>query len=1066
MKNAMKIFGTMMAAVLLFATGVSAAAQGKSATVSGRIIDTKGEGIAGAAVMVEGMASMGTVSDVDGYYSLTFKIPASGKVTLEFSAISYLSSKVEVQASRTLDVELKEDYELLDEAVVVGYGTMRKSDITGSITSVKVEETQAAQATSLDQLLQGNAAGVQVVSNSAAPDAGINITVRGASSFNSNSQPLYVVDGVIMSTEGSMSLGSHGGSDAGVVEDNNGLMGISPQDIASIEILKDASATAIYGSQGANGVVLITTKSSSQEKPAITFSMGGSISHIYKKFDLMDATDYPKFLDLKGIEPTNSLYTAFTKDVENGIYKPVDWQDYATRVSFTQRYYLTISGKPRNTNYRFSMGYYDNEGVMKGTGFENLTLRLNLDKTVGRLNFGTKTAFSYLHSRMTQGAGGTISQTPATSMVLSMLLTRPLMRVKAYDEDGFEIDDEGSPKSGPDRWLSDYQSERTEFRITPSVYAQYKILPWLSFRSTLGSDYRSNERLVFKTTRINTQATGSTGTVAHQDRFNWNWNNVFMVQKDLGNHHITGSLGESSSQNVVRTETVEGTNVGQWKAMAASLNTAPYTWLSYGEAKSRLMSFFGRGVYNFKHRYIFTATYRFDGSSKFMGANKWAQFPSFAFAWRFFKEPWFTVPNVSNAKLRVGWGRVGNQAIPSFQTRYRYSSSYTATHDNDSHKQVTIASYNIPTPNLKWETTTQYNTGLDLGFFKGRYTLTLDAYYKLTEDLLQTRIMAGSTGVTNPYVNMGSIANKGIEITFNATPIAKRNLEWSIGGNFTLNRNKILSIDPTGAGRANIYVYKDKPIQSVVYFTGRNLAGDAICNDYINVFIEGYPMGLFYAMPTDGLVQQGQMGVPLSDGKFRGAGAVNFVDTNKDGVITAADRVVVGNPNPDFTYGFNTSLTWKRWTITAQFTGSYGNDIYNQQKGVLTDVTTNSANRLRAAVFDSWTPENRDAKYPAIGAYTLNDVNWCTDRFVEDGSYLRLSNASITYAIPFWKFKNGRFPVKHMSIGISGKNLYVWTKYSGYDPDVNVYGNVLKYGVDNGAYPAARTWMFDLKLSF
>jgi len=933
---------------------------------------------------------------------------------------------------------------------------------------VKIDETKAGQSTSLDQFLQGQAAGVQVVSNSAAPDAGVSVIVRGASSFNSSSQPLYVVDGIIMNTSGSFSMGSHGGNDSGVVEDNNGLIGISPQDIASMEILKDASATAIYGSQGANGVVLITTKSAAKGKPTITFTSGVSVSNIYKKYDLMDAEDYKLYLDLKGVPKTDALYTIYTTSVENGTFAPVDWQDYTTRYGVTQRYYLTIAGNPLNTNYRFSIGYNDNQGVIRGTGYSNVFARLNLERKVGKFSIGAKAAFSYLDSSMTQGAGGTIAQTPATSLVMSMLLTRPLRRIVEYDDEGSEVDDDGSPLSGPDRWLSDYESTRNEFRVTPSIFAQYKVLPWLTAKTTFGADYRSNERSMFKSRRINTQATGSNGSISHMDRINWNWDNLLLYNKKIKRHRISGTLGQSASQTITKTEIVEGTNVRQWKAMSSSLNSAPYAWLTYGESQSQLLSFFARATYNYDERYVITGTYRFDGSSKFAGENKWAQFPSFAAAWRISNEPWFkrlrfVFPGFTSAKLRMGWGRVGNQAIPSYQTSYRYSASSVATHDNDSHKLVSVASLNMPSKELKWETTSQYNVGLDLDFFKGRLVMTADAYYKITDDLLQTKILAGSAGINNPYVNMGAISNKGFEISLSTVPVASKNIEWTIDGNFTLNRNKILSIDPSGASKALKYVYYGQEPREVEYFTGQKLSSASINNDYVNVFFAGYPMSLFYALPTDGMVPAGETGVPFADGVVRGEGSVNYLDTNSDGVITSDDRVVVGDPNPDFTYGFNTTLRIRRFTLSASFTGSYGNDIYNQQLAVLSDMSTRSENRLREPVFNCWSADNTDAAYPALSAFSSNDLSLCSDRFVEDGSYLRLANASISYSVPF---KNRKSVVKHLSFTLSGKNLYCFTKYSGYDPDVNIYGTVLKYGIDMGAYPAARTYMFDVKISF
>ena len=417
-------------------------------TVRGCVTDSRGEPVIGAAVMPEG-TSDGALTGVDGNYSISFTTKSGKIARLVFSSMSYLSQTVDINGRAVIDIVLQDDYEQLEETLVIGYGSMRKGDITGAVTSVKIDEMKASQSSSLGQLLQGNAAGVHVVSNSAAPDAAVSVTIRGASSFNSGSQPLYVVDGVIINTDGSTYLGSHAGDENGIDEESNGLMGISPQDIASIEILKDASATAIYGSQGANGVVLITTKTANRERPVITFSTGVSISNIYRKFDIMDAVDYKKFLDLKGISHDSALYTIYTDKVEDGTYEPVDWQDFTTRTSVTHRYYLTIAGRPKNTNYRFSVGYNDNEGVIKGTGYKNLSLRLNLDRTIGNFSIGSKTSVSWLNSKMTQGVGSSLTQTPATSLVMSMLQTRPLKHRVDYDDDGYEIYDDSAPVSGP-----------------------------------------------------------------------------------------------------------------------------------------------------------------------------------------------------------------------------------------------------------------------------------------------------------------------------------------------------------------------------------------------------------------------------------------------------------------------------------------------------------------------------------------------------------------------------------------------------------------------------------------
>ena len=1031
-------------------------------TISGRVTDPQGGPLIGAGVMIEN-STIGTVTDIEGHYSLTVPASTSGPLRITVSFLSFKTATIDVGDRQVCDVVLQEDTEGLEEAVVVGYGAMKRSDLTGSVSSVKIDEDNAAQNASLDNLLKGGAAGVQVVSNSASPDAGVNVVIRGASSFNSNSQPLYVVDGIILNTETDVTLGSNAGGKAGADEETNGLMGINPQDIANIEVLKDASATAIYGSQGANGVVLITTKSARKGKPVISFSAGVDISTRYKKKDMLSFSEFIDFLDLKGISPEDEVYQRFTTKVEEGIYEPIDWQDWTMRTGVSQRYYFAVSGRSDDLNYRLSLGYRDSQGIIKNTGFSNLTARLNLEKTFKRLKIGTKTSVSYLKSQLTQGASYG-AQDAAASMMRSMIASLPLNYIEKMDENGNEVDDPDAPLSGPKRWVSDFDNRRTEFRVSPSLYAEIKILPFLKFKSTFGADYRATEQGKFKSKRINTTSEGSVGAIVETDRLNWNWDNLILLDKKFGHHTISGTLGQSASSYFSSIESVEGTNIQQWQSKLESLNSAPYTWLEYTENHSQLLSFFARAVYNYFDRYILTATYRIDGSSKFAGKNKWAQFPSFAFAWRINQEPWFYAPVISSLKLRLGWGMVGNQGIPSYQTIYRYGVDTYPTHNNSSNKIPITYTQNIPSKNLKWETTTQYNAGIDLSLWHGSLTLSADAYYKRTHDLLQRRVLGASAGVNDPYVNMGAIENKGIELTLNAVPVHTKNIEWTVSGNISFNRNKILSIDPSGRNSAYLYIEPGKPAQNVEYFTGSTLSNTTVCKDYVNIFIAGQPMGLFYAMPTDGLVGEGKQGIPLETDQNapRPEGSINYIDTNGDKVISSLDRCVVGDPNPDFTYGFNTSFSLYGVKLTLDFVGSYGNDIYNLNRMNDSNVTSSTYNKLRESVFDAWTPNNKNAKYPALNALKSADLNWASDRFVEDGSYLRLSNVSISYSIPLPK----KSILRGLSIGFSGKNLYVWTKYSGWDPEVNSFGSVMRKAVDVGSYPGARTYMCDIKFTF
>lgn len=1051
-------------------------------TVSGSVKDSTGEPVIGAVVMLEGSTSVGAVTDANGMYTLTFT-PVEGKQPrLVVSCLSYTTQEVAVAGRSKIDFVLEDDSQDLEEAVVVGYGSMRRSDLTGSVTSVRIDETEAGQSTSLNQLLQGRAAGVQVTSNSASPDGGVSILIRGASSFNSSSEPLYVVDGIILNTDGSSQLMSDKLGEGGTDESTNGLMGINPMDIASIEILKDASATAIYGSQGANGVILITTKTANREKPVINASIGIDVNTPYKKQPMMDYADYVNYIELMRDSPLVEAYNpdmatmaqsrlnALRSDAFFEKYKLMDWQDYMMRNVVNQRYYVSVAGKPKQTSYMFSMGYNDTKGIIKNTGFKNITVRLNMDQEIGKkVKIGMKVGVSYLDSELTQGAS-TGRLTAATSLMRSMMTTAPFGTILEYDEDGDVVDwgDDENQSYGPDRWLQGFVNNKVEYRVNPSVYAQVKILRWLTFRSSIGGDYRVSEQGKFKSRLLTSDGKGSTAAVSHTGRLAWNWDNTLSVYKRFKKKHtLQGTLGMSMSKSGTTIQTTEGANIDEWKAKEKSINGAAYTYFTYSESSYSLMSFFARGIYNYDNRYVLTATFRADGSSRFAGKNKWGYFPSAAFAWRLSEEPWFRVPVISMAKFRLGWGQVGNQNVASYSTIYNYYTGYYPDHGNlETQKVLMTGTSNLPNRDLKWETTEQTNIGLDFGMFKGRLTFTVDAYYKLTKDLLQTKTLAPSAGMSNPYVNMGSVENKGIELTVDAVPVKVGDFEWTLGGNISFNRNKILSINPEGLEKDWIYMSrKEGDHKFVSFFNGDNIGSGNVMRTFLNIFIEGQPMALFYGMPTDGLVPEGEMGLPYSetDTSYRGEGAVNYVDVNGDGYITELDRVIIGDPNPDFTYGFNTSFRWRSLTLSANFIGSYGNDIYNVNRMMDTNTSGVYQNLTKDTVRKQWTPKNPDTWYPALGALTGADVKWASDRYVEDGSYLRLSNLSVGYD---FRIKKKDFFIRNINVGASVGNLWVWTKYSSWDPDVNSYGSIKKRGADMGSYPGARSFKFDLKFTF
>ena len=1064
-----KIIEKILVSLVMFA--LASAVSFAQTAVRGSIKDDKGEVIPGAAVMLNGNISVAAVSDIEGNYSLTLPSGIKDPV-LTVRVLGYRELEIPVAGRAVIDIVLQEESEELEDAVVIGYGSMRKSDLTGSVTSVKVSEEEKAHAGSLDQMLQGRAAGVQVVSNNAAPDAGVSVRVRGMGSFFGNNEPLYVIDGILMNPTGmNESLLTAGADNDGTDEAVNGLMGLSPQDIANIEILKDASATAIYGALGANGVVIITTKTAMKDRPTVNFSAGLDISKNYKKIDILSFDEYITFLEKQGAAgiSTDALLASIYSDPagRTGLkVTPRDWQDYVFQTAVGQRYYMSITGRPKSLTYAFSLNYTGRDGIVKKTGVKTISMRLNIEKSPFRgLKIGTKSNLAYIYSNQTQSSG---KATAATSLMRSVLTFRPYAAIDPNsepeeDEDYDEVD--SNTRSGPDKWLYDYANTRKEFRATPSIYAWAVFSPQFSFKSTLGADYRDSERAKFKSSRINSTAEGSAGAIGGYKYLTWNWDNTFSYKYNKRGHNLNMMLGSSLSERNSYLQTVQGWDIKQYRGLVESISTAPQASFVYDENMARTLSFFVRGIYNWKDRYVLTATYRADGSSKFQGKNKWADFPSLAFAWRLSEEPWFNSAIVSQAKMRLGWGRVGNQAIANYQTLSNYSRRIYADHsaDNPAGYSVGLVPENIANPDLKWETTEQTNVGLDLSLWHGYLVVNVDAYNKVTYDLLQSKKIATSSGFSTMYVNEGIVRNRGLEFTLEATPVKTRNFEWGLNGNISFNRNRILSINES-ATKSQIYLDADHSVDAV-FFYGSSVGSSNYANSAASVFIVGQPMCLFYGYRTDGIVQVGETGPALLDGGAPAQpGHLKMHDTNGNGYIDPDDRMIIGNPNPDFTYGFGSTLSYKNLTLSITCNGSYGNDIINVNNMRESDTAQKNHNVLRAAMYDAWTPENPGAKYWAIGSISSTETRALKDVDIESGSYLRVSNVSLNYDVPIKKQSK---VLRALSVGISASNLLILTKYTGWDPDVNSFGsNVMKMGADSGSYPSARMVSADVKFTF
>lgn len=1046
MKNKIFIKAVCLLQLLLM---VAASAFAQNSAVSGKVVDQNSAPIWGATVSVKGTTN-GVTTGQDGTFSLNLGSAKNAEV--EVQCLGYTTATKAVQGGQKgLVIMISESNEMIEDAVVIGYGTVRKSDMTGSVSSVKIDGVQASQALSFDKLLQGRAAGVQVTTGSNAPGGAVSIKIRGTSSFNGSSEPLYVVDGIILnpaSQDVANPISSSG------QEAQNALTSINPNDIASMEILKDASATAIYGSMGANGVVLITTKSGTSSKPTVSFTSTFEVAQPYKKIRLLDFDEFLEYADAVG-------YTV--NDAE--FLEAKDWQDYTMRTAFSTNNRVTVSGKTKGTNYYMAAGFLDNQGIIKNTDVSQGDLRVNIDQRIGgHVKVGLKSSLTERKNSMTQGTepGGTQNATRATNMLRQMLGSKPYVILPGSE------DYEDDPLRGTDIWLQNYDDDAQEYRANVAAYADIKITDALSFKSTYGVDYRFKERMRWYGDKIDNAKNGR-GGYSSMNAFRYNWDNVLSYNKEFARHHrINATAGMSTTYYSVHNHTIDAMDFPDHTFRAAGIYSARSQSPYYSEEESSLMSYFVRAIYSYRDRYVLTATFRADGSSKFSEENRYSYFPSFAFAWNAKKESFMkNVKPVSNLKIRLGWGKVGNQGVSPYQTLTVYNSIWMAkpgsdfTSNPNGEYLIGIKPSLMANRNLKWETTEQYNAGIDMGLFNDRLSFSVDVYQKYTKDLLQSISIPRSTGFSSMWINRGQIDNKGLEMSLDAILVDTRDFSWTFGSNISFNKNKITDIGIPEAQFGSLYGSA---------FLGSDIGNDATYFKMpANIYMEGKSFGLFYGFKTDGIVSQADVDsgtLPTYRGKALRAGDVKYVDTNEDGNITDEDKTIIGDPNAKFTFGFNTSFIYKNWTLSANFDGVYGNQIVNGN--LMQENDTNPANpkqninNIRAAAFyNAWTPENTDTNYPRLGS-TTNSGDF-TDRIIEDGSYLRISSVSLGYNISLDKVKW----INNINVNITARNPYVFTKYSGWDPDVSSFTNDSKrVGVDWGSYPSARQYVLGVVLTF
>ena len=1032
----------------------------QSKTVTGTVNDENNIPLVGVNIVLDD-SNVGALTDFDGNYSIT--IPSGKSNTLIFSYLGYTTQEVDASISENINIIMIPDPTQLEEVVVIGYGSILKKDLTGSLSSVEVEEEVANQSNSIDQLLQGRAAGVQVIQNGGTPGAGISVKIRGTNSLRGNNEPLYVVDGVIISSAGEDVLPAGVGNSG--QESQNGLNGINPRDIESIQVLKDASATAIYGSRGANGVVVITTKKGKSGKVNIEAFSNTSVRVISKTYDVLDPYGYAAYANEvnanNGIIPRYIIddYAIYGVDITTGEITGVparsyNWQDEIYSSGISRKVGGSVSGGTDNGNYYISAGFDDQAGVVPTSSFKSGDLRMNFNQDLNDKLILEARMSGYISSTNFAESGDLIGGSNQ-SFIKNLISFRPII-TEEFEDFGEDLD-----LSNPYSWINDFEDISKESRYIGNIGLTYKLpVQGLRYQVKVGGNIRTKERRRFfgTTTWLGNNANGAL-QITGLNNSSFQVNNFLRFNRTLKRkHRINSVLGvtydvRKVSNNIYAVEDFVTTQFTTQNPAFGQVVTRPLTYI---KGDQQIFSLLGRVNYTYDNTYILTATFRRDGVSKFAQNNRYGFFPSFALAWNVHQNNDLKI--FDELKLRAGWGQIGNHGIGSYGTLSNYGVSPNLYGNPDGGTNVPIALQNVANPDLTWETTEQLNVGADFTTTNGKISGTIDIYEKTTKDLLQNVNIPTSSGFSNILVNQGEISNKGLEISIDTELVSTNDFNLTFGGNIGFNKTKITNL----AAQPLDEFYIDGIAEERRFYFGAQVSRGNVFKYPANVFVEGEETSLFYGLETDGIYQTGDV-LPDIFGSTAAPGDVKIVDQNGDGIIDLNDRTFIGNPNPDFIYGFNFNLNYKRLSASILFNGVYGNDIANGNLLQLENAEgLTYLNIAPDAYYNAWRPDAQTNTYPRIG-YTTNGQPAMTDRIIEDGSYLRLSNLTVSYDFDV----NNNDSISNLKLFIAGQNLLTWTDYSGYDPEISSFlYNGLINGVDWNGRANARTFILGLNVGF
>ncbi|MDO6519372.1 SusC/RagA family TonB-linked outer membrane protein [Zobellia uliginosa] len=975
----------------------------------------------------------GAITDFDGKYELNI---SNDIKVIEFSSLGFAAKKVNIDGRSVINVILDPQSEALDEVVIVGYGTVKKSDLTGSVSSIDGDAFKELPVTSVDQAIQARAPGVQVTQTSAAPGGGVSVRIRGSNSINSGSEPLYVVDGFPIYPDNS-AYGAGGNRQA-----TNILASINPNDIQSIEVLKDASATSIYGSRGSNGVVLITTKRGKAGKTKISYEGSYSTQTISNPIDVLNGSEFATYLNT--LETSQGGAPIYTQEEINAFGTGTNWLDEVTRVGSIQNHQLSFSGGNENNRYAVTGNYHDNAGIIKMTDFKRYGIRLNLDNSAFNNILNVSSSWSY--NRTVSNNAPTDRGGPG-GIIITALGLDPTVPV--YNEDGTYAlaSYDGRFSINPLQELKYATDQDITNRVLGNTTFTFSITENLKAKTSIGADILNINRTSFfpsVNTRIGRDNAGEL-TLANRNSANILNENLLTYTNEFGGKHFVDAVVGYTYQKEINkyfsstTRGITAASVDQ-----ATLQGGPDVLTPFSSRREWLLeSVLGRINYNYDSKYLATVTFRRDGSSRFGAQNKWANFPSVALGWNISNESFFDGKGISdimnNLKLRGSWGLTGNSEIPVYNSLANLS-EYNYVFNGG--LVLGLGDERLSNPDLKWESTTMRNVGLDASFFNSRLNLTLDYFSNQTEDLLLFVSIPSSLGFESILKNSGSLENKGFEIGLDGYVVDGEDFKWNVGGNISILRNELTDLG-----------------DSTPFFSESTSGHLGVEGSWVEA---GNPIGVWRGYDYIGIFQSDE---EIANNPSRSGdkpGYPQYRDVSGDGQITPDDYVIIGDPNPDFTWGLNSTFTYKNFDMGLFFRGSQGFDVRNLQASEIGDGVQ-KINQIASILTNSWTTTNTGASRPVIdGNRDFANSYRDSDYFIEDGSFIRLQNVSLGYTFPdFNDF------ISKARIYVSGQNLFTITDYSGFDPEVNNRGqDNLNRGDDYDAYPRSRTLTVGINLEF